>query len=138
MAMEFMLPDLGENVASGTVAEILVSVGDRIEEGQTVLELETDKAILPVPSTVTGTVQEIAVKIGDKIAVGQKVFVMGEGGDAAGAGSAPAEQAGSGEGDGAPTRGEASPDGQVAAGVSSAAVEPAAQNRGMGSAMDTP
>src|SRR4028118_855770 len=128
MATEFTLPDLGETVKSGTLAKVLVSVGDSIEEGQPVLELETDKAIVEVPSNVSGTVQEIAVNVGDKIEVGQKIFVMGEdsaGSQPAAATAAPAEtapvEAATPEDN--PTRGEASPDGQVAEGVASAAVE---------------
>jgi pyruvate/2-oxoglutarate dehydrogenase complex dihydrolipoamide acyltransferase (E2) component len=62
MATEWALPNLGESVQSGTLAQVLVSVGDTVEEGQDVLELETDKAILPVPSTVSGVVQAIHVK----------------------------------------------------------------------------
>jgi pyruvate dehydrogenase E2 component (dihydrolipoamide acetyltransferase) len=129
MATEFILPDLGETVKSGTLAKVLVSVGDRIEEGQPVLELETDKAIVEVPSNVSGTVQEIAVNVGDKIEVGQKVFVMGAGDD--GSQSAPEQAATAGDN---PTRGEASPDIGVGEGTASEAVEPAAQSQGMGGA----
>jgi pyruvate dehydrogenase E2 component (dihydrolipoamide acetyltransferase) len=79
MATEWTLPNLGESVKSGTLAQVLVSVGDTIEEGQDVLELETDKAILPVPATVSGVVQEIHVKTGDKLEPGAKVFTVDAG-----------------------------------------------------------
>ncbi|MCB0257933.1 MAG: branched-chain alpha-keto acid dehydrogenase subunit E2, partial [Anaerolineae bacterium] len=51
MATQVKLPELGENVQSGNVVRILVAVGDRVEIGQPVLELETDKAAFEVPST---------------------------------------------------------------------------------------
>ena len=57
--MEFKLPDLGENIESGDVVALLVKVGDRIEPQQSVLELETDKAVIEVPSSLGGLVQEI-------------------------------------------------------------------------------
>lgn len=58
MAIQFKLPDLGENVASGTVVRVLVSKGDTVEEGQAVLEMETDKAVVEVPVDSAGTVAE--------------------------------------------------------------------------------
>ena len=61
MATEFKLPEVGEGITSGTVVGVLVSVGDTIEEDQPVLELETDKAVVEVPSSVAGVVQEIRV-----------------------------------------------------------------------------
>ena len=62
MANPFNLPPLGENVDAGTVVGILVAVGDTIEVDQSVLEIETDKANLEVPSSVSGVVTEILVK----------------------------------------------------------------------------
>lgn len=76
MATEFKLPELGEGVESGTVAKILVSKGDKIEKEQTVMELETDKAVLELPSEVSGVIKEILVKEGDEIKVGQKILVL--------------------------------------------------------------
>lgn len=70
----FVLPELGENVASGTVARLLVQVGDTIAKDQGVVELETDKATVEVPSSVAGVVRSIAIKPGDKIAVGTLVL----------------------------------------------------------------
>ena len=51
MATEFTLPDLGENISSGDVVSVLVKAGDVVEPGQSVLEVETDKAVIEVPST---------------------------------------------------------------------------------------
>lgn len=82
MAKEFKLPPLGENVQSGTVVGVLVSEGDTIEVDQPVLEIETDKANLEVPSGVSGVVKEILVKSGDQAKVGQAILVVDENGAA--------------------------------------------------------
>ena len=71
---DFTVPELGENVAGGDVTRILVNVGDTIARDQAVLELETDKATIEVPSSVAGVVKSIAVKQGDKIKVGAVVL----------------------------------------------------------------
>lgn len=76
MPMPFNLPILGENIEAGTVVGILVSVGDTIKEDQPVLEIETDKANLEVPSTVRGVVTEILVSLGDKAQVGKPVLMV--------------------------------------------------------------
>ena len=88
MAVEFTLPELGENVEKGDVVRVLVNVGDVVTKDQPLLELETDKATIEVPSNVGGTVTEIRVKAGDKVTPGQSVLVIGEGD---GAGQAPTE-----------------------------------------------
>jgi pyruvate dehydrogenase E2 component (dihydrolipoamide acetyltransferase) len=90
---EFKVPELGENVAGGDVAKVLVSVGDTIAHDQPVVELETDKATIEVPSSVAGVVKEIRVKKGDKVAVGAVVLTVDEsaaGGNGAGAASSAA------------------------------------------------
>ena len=74
MPVQFALPDLGENIESGDVIRILVDVGDRLAEDQTVIELETDKAVIEVPSSIDGTITEILVQQGDTIAVGQPIL----------------------------------------------------------------
>ncbi len=73
---EFKIPELGENVASGDVTRVLVNVGDTIAREQPVLELETDKATIEVPSSVAGVVKEIKVKKGDKVSVGAVVLTV--------------------------------------------------------------
>jgi len=72
--IEFKLPALGENIDQGDLVRLMVSPGATISEGQPVMELETDKAVVEVPSSVSGTIKEILVKEGDKIKVGQVVF----------------------------------------------------------------
>jgi len=74
MALEFKLPELGENVESGTVAKLLVSEGETIKENQAVIELETDKAVIEVPSSLEGKILEIFVHEGDLVQVGQRIF----------------------------------------------------------------
>lgn len=71
---ELVLPELGENITQGTVTKVLVKAGDPIKKGQNILELETDKAVLEVPSTVEGIVSEVLVKNGSVVKVGQPVF----------------------------------------------------------------
>jgi pyruvate dehydrogenase E2 component (dihydrolipoamide acetyltransferase) len=74
MPTDFTLPELGENVAAGDVLRILVKPGDTIAKDQPVLELETDKATIEVPSSVAGTVKDIKVKAGEKVKVGQAIL----------------------------------------------------------------
>src|SRR5512134_854302 len=76
MPTEFKLPELGENVPAGDVVRVLVAPGDVIEKDQPVVELETDKATIEVPSSVAGTVKEVAVKPGDRVKVGQVVLTV--------------------------------------------------------------
>ncbi len=92
VATEFKLPEVGEGIEAGTVVSVLVSVGDKIEEDQPVLELETDKAVVEVPSSVSGVVQEIKVKENEEAVVGQVILTVGEGGAAAPAKEEPAEE----------------------------------------------
>lgn len=73
MIKEVRLPEISENVESGDVIKILVSVGDRVDVDQPLLELETDKAVLEVPSPHSGRVAEILVKPGETIKIGQVV-----------------------------------------------------------------
>lgn len=91
---EFKLPNLGDGVAAGDVLRVLVKVGDTVAVDQAVLELETDKATLEVPSSVAGRVAELKVKLGDKVKPGQVILLF----DAAAAApvkAAPAANAGS-------------------------------------------
>lgn len=76
---DFILPNLGDGVAQGDVLKVLVKVGDTIKVDQPVVELETDKATIEVPSDLAGTVKEIRVKAGDKVKPGQAVLVMENG-----------------------------------------------------------
>ncbi|WP_197431289.1 biotin/lipoyl-containing protein [Halorubrum sp. CBA1125] len=85
---EFRLPDVGEGVAEGELVEWLVAPGDRVEEGQPIAEVETDKALVEVPSRYDGVVEELFAEAGDVIPVGDviisfRVDESGETGDAA-------------------------------------------------------
>jgi pyruvate dehydrogenase E2 component (dihydrolipoamide acetyltransferase) len=86
MATEFKLPELGENIESGDLVRLMIKPGASITEGEPVMELETDKAVVEVPSSVTGTIGEIRVKEGDKLRVGQVIFTVENG---TGTGTAP-------------------------------------------------
>jgi pyruvate dehydrogenase E2 component (dihydrolipoamide acetyltransferase) len=85
---EFKLPELGENISQGDLVRLMISPGTKVSEGQPVMELETDKAVVEVPSSVNGVVKEIMVKEGQKIKVGQVIFTL-EGGAAAAAPARP-------------------------------------------------
>jgi pyruvate dehydrogenase E2 component (dihydrolipoamide acetyltransferase) len=94
---EFKVPELGENVAGGDVTRILVNVGDTIARDQPVLELETDKATIEVPSSVAGVIKEVKVKTGDNVKVGAVVLTVddataGNGAGAAGAAKPPQKE----------------------------------------------
>ncbi|HCY75930.1 MAG TPA: branched-chain alpha-keto acid dehydrogenase subunit E2 [Ignavibacteriales bacterium] len=80
MAKEFKLPELGENIEAADVVNVLVKEGDVITKDQAVLEIETDKATIEVPSTVEGTITKLLVKSGDKIKVGTVVLIVDEDG----------------------------------------------------------
>src|SRR3954467_5619565 len=76
---DFTLPELGENIAAGDVLRVLVQPGDTLTKDQPVLELETDKATIEVPSSIAGKVKEIKVKAGDKVKVGQAILSVEDG-----------------------------------------------------------
>jgi pyruvate dehydrogenase E2 component (dihydrolipoamide acetyltransferase) len=70
------MPDPGEGIHEAEVLEIHVSEGDRVEEGQAVMEVETDKASVEVPAPVSGKVKEIRVNVGDVVEVGDVLMVF--------------------------------------------------------------
>ena len=76
---EFKLPELGENIEQGDLVRLMIAPGAAVKEGQPVMELETDKAVIEVPSSVSGTVREIRVKEGDMLKVGQVIFTVENG-----------------------------------------------------------
>ena len=80
MAKEFKLPELGENIESADVIKVLVKAGDQIEKEQSIIEIETDKATIEVPSNVSGKISEVLVKEGDSVKVGQAIIKVDEGG----------------------------------------------------------
>ena len=78
MTIELKLPELGENITSGKVIAVLVNVGDTVAVDQSVIEVETDKALIEVPSSVEGKITEIHLKPGDDAEVGGTILVMEE------------------------------------------------------------
>ncbi|MEO1527132.1 MAG: 2-oxo acid dehydrogenase subunit E2 [Planctomycetota bacterium] len=70
MSTEVTLPDLGDGIESGDVLEIFVSVGDTITAGQDIVEMETDKATVPVPAKIGGKVTKVSVSEGDTVPIG--------------------------------------------------------------------
>ncbi len=93
---EFKLPDLGEGVHEGQIVSVLVQEGDRIEEYQPMLEVETDKAAVEIPAPRSGIVRKINVEPGQTVHVGDVLLVIDETGEGAGAeaAQAPAEASG--------------------------------------------
>ncbi|HET6423678.1 MAG TPA: biotin/lipoyl-containing protein, partial [Planctomycetaceae bacterium] len=83
MPTEFKLPLLAEGINSADVAELHVKAGDTVTEGQVLMELETDKAVMELPSPSAGVISSLLVKKGDTVKVGQAILSF----DAAGAGS---------------------------------------------------
>lgn len=74
--VEFKLPDLGEGIAGGTVVNVLAKSGDAVEAEQPLLELETEKASIPIPSPAKGRVEEMRVKPGQSVRVGDVLVVL--------------------------------------------------------------
>ncbi len=70
MTTSFRLPDLGEGVHEAEILALPVSIGQAVTEGDVIMEIETDKAAVEIPSPYTGTVREIMVKVGDMAVVG--------------------------------------------------------------------
>ena len=80
MAYEFKLPDLGEGLTEGEVARWLVSEGDEVAEDQPLVEIQTDKTTVEIPSPAAGKVAQILVEEGKVVPVGTILVVIGEDG----------------------------------------------------------
>jgi pyruvate dehydrogenase E2 component (dihydrolipoamide acetyltransferase) len=79
MAYEFKLPDLGEGVAEGEIARWLVEVGQQVDEDDPLVEIQTDKTTVEIPSPASGTVARILVEAGELVPVGTPLVVIGDG-----------------------------------------------------------
>ena len=91
MAYEFKLPDLGEGLTEGEVARWLVAEGAEIAEDDPLVEVQTDKATVEIPSPASGVVSRILVAEGEVVPVGTVLVVIdGDGASAAAAPAAPA------------------------------------------------
>ena len=69
--IEFRLPELGEGIESGQVIEVFVAPGDRVSLEQPLLEVETDKAAIEIPSPADGTIVDVCVSAGDTVEISQ-------------------------------------------------------------------
>ena len=76
MATELTMPMLGEVMEEGAVESWLVKEGDTVEEGQIILEIETDKAVSEVEAPVTGVVTKILVREGETVPVNTPLAVI--------------------------------------------------------------
>lgn len=74
--MKVELPFLAEGIEGGDVVQLLVREGDQVSEGQSLIELETDKATVPVPTPTAGTVVRLLVQQGDHVKVGQAIIEL--------------------------------------------------------------
>ncbi|WP_339228904.1 2-oxoglutarate dehydrogenase complex dihydrolipoyllysine-residue succinyltransferase [Oceanobacillus sp. FSL K6-2867] len=87
---EIKIPELAESITEGTIAEWLVKKGDKVEKGDPIVELETDKVNVEVNSEFSGVITEILSEVGDDVSVGDTIASLDENGEAGG-GTAPAE-----------------------------------------------
>ncbi len=78
MVTEFKLPELGEDIQTGDLLKILVSVGDRVTQDQPIMEIETEKALIEVPAPVGGVVKGIHVSEGEQVKIGQLLMTIDE------------------------------------------------------------
>ncbi|ANK37313.1 dihydrolipoamide succinyltransferase [Staphylococcus equorum] len=76
---EVKVPELAESITEGTIAEWLKQVGDNVDKGEAIVELETDKVNVEVVSEEAGVLQELLANEGDTVEVGQSIAVVGEG-----------------------------------------------------------
>jgi pyruvate dehydrogenase E2 component (dihydrolipoamide acetyltransferase) len=81
--MNIKIPHIAEGISSGTVVSILVKEGDQVKKDQTVLELETEKAVAPIPAPEDGVVSKVLVTAGQTVNIGQDVIILSAGGGAA-------------------------------------------------------
>lgn len=81
MALEFRFPDVGEGITEGTLIKWLVKEGEKVKTDQALAEVETDKAIVELPSPGNGTILKLFAKTGEKIKVGQVLVSIGEAGE---------------------------------------------------------
>src|SRR2546427_8765372 len=78
MAYEFKLPDLGEGLTEGEIAKWLVAEGDEIAEDEPLVEIQTDKTTVEIPSPAAGKIARILVAEGEVAPVGAVLVVIGE------------------------------------------------------------
>jgi pyruvate/2-oxoglutarate dehydrogenase complex dihydrolipoamide acyltransferase (E2) component len=74
--MEFRLPDVGEGIATAEILDWLVAEGDHVSEHQELVQIQTDKAVVDIPSPATGVVARLCVSVGDTVDVGALLVVI--------------------------------------------------------------
>ena len=79
MVQQIKMPSAGQTTDAARITSVLVKVGDKVKRGDTLVEAETDKAVLPVESYLAGTVLEILVKEGDDVTSGDVLMMIGSG-----------------------------------------------------------
>ena len=119
MSVSIVVPQLGESVAEGTVSKWLKAVGDRVRKEEPLVEIQTDKINVEIPSPAEGTLQQILVPEGTTVLVGTEIGVLANGGEA----TATARPAA------APGAATAAPAGAPAGGARAPAPPPAASER---------
>jgi pyruvate dehydrogenase E2 component (dihydrolipoamide acetyltransferase) len=92
MPKEFRFPDVGEGIAEGEIVKWLVKAGDRVKQDQPLIQVETDKAVVDLPSPYAGTVVDLHGKEGDIIKVGDVLVTIAENDEAQKAPSAPVKK----------------------------------------------
>jgi pyruvate dehydrogenase E2 component (dihydrolipoamide acetyltransferase) len=81
MAFEFKLPDLGEGLTEAEIVKWLVQTGDPIAEGQIFVQVETDKAVIDIPSPRKGVVLKLTAAEGEMVQVGAVIIIIGDAGE---------------------------------------------------------
>jgi pyruvate dehydrogenase E2 component (dihydrolipoamide acetyltransferase) len=76
VSVEFRLPDVGEGIATAEILEWLVAEGDHVTEHQDLVQIQTDKAVVDIPSPATGVVSRLCVQVGDTVDVGAVLIVI--------------------------------------------------------------
>src|SRR3989338_10821386 len=76
MEKEFRFPDVGEGITEGTVVEVHVSEGGKIQKDAPICSVETDKAIVEIPSPYEGTVKKLFAMKGQVVTVGQQLMIV--------------------------------------------------------------
>jgi pyruvate dehydrogenase E2 component (dihydrolipoamide acetyltransferase) len=79
MSQEFTFPDVGEGITEGEIVKWLISVGDTVTEDQNIVKIETDKAVVDIPSPFSGKVISINFKEGESVKVGEVLLVVDNG-----------------------------------------------------------
>src|ERR1700759_3820395 len=110
--VQITMPEMGESVTEGIVLEWHVAIGDFVNEGDTGVEVSTDKVDAEVPAPVSGTVTALLVEVDDEVPVGAPMLEL-EAGEGAADGAAPAASAPAGTEAATPADGNGSADGAI-------------------------